>query len=165
MNADELEKITIKLLTVVDKAVRFLVENKDPPLINACVFYGFVMGLGGIVYMLSNPYSSFVCAFFYGTLGYINGYILSLLLPLQVGQFLANILAPATIFIFLKHTYESLFKTAAQVKQAEEASLIGQFFDGFTTGFIGKGFKTSIMGNNITIEIENINDNQGFDEH
>ena len=162
---DELQIIAIKLLSVVDKAVRFLFENKDPPLLQACVVYGFVMGLGGIVYMLSNPYSSFVCAFFYGTLGYINGYILSLLLPLQVGQFLANMLFPATIFIFFKHTYESLFKTAAQVKEAEEASLIDQFLNGFTTGFLGKGFKASIMGNNITIEIENINDNQGFDEH
>lgn len=165
MNIDELQRIAIKLLSVADKAVIFLFDNKDTSLLQACVVYGFVMGLGGMIYMLSNPYSSFLCGMFYGALGYINAYILSLLLPLDGEYFLANMLFPATIFIFLKHTYESLFKTAAQAKQAEEASLIGQFLNGFTTGFLGKGFKASIMGNNITVEIGNSDDDQGFDEH
>ena len=162
MNIDNFEKITMSLLNIASNGMDFLLENRPTTLVSAGATYGFVLGLGGVVYMLSNPYSSFMGAMIYGGLGYAHTYLLSFILPLKFQTLLCDMLAPATVFIFLKHTYESLFK---RVIKSESTGPYDQFADGFTKGFIGSGFNTSIMGNNVSITLEKADENQVLDEH
>ena len=126
-----MEEITASVVNVASSAGAWVIENRPSDLVNAGVTYGFTMGLGGVVYMLSYPYSSFTSAMLYSCFGYMHAWALTFILSAPSQMLLRDMLWAGSLFIFLKHTYESLFKSEAQKLDDHKSTITFKVTEGF----------------------------------
>jgi len=144
MNVDNADQILSSILNMASNAANFIMENRPTDLPNAGFVYGVLLGSGGLVYMFSNPYSSFTSALVNGGFGYVHAYIFSMFLSSKYQHILCNMLASATVYAFFKQTYVSIFGSSAENEAAKKSSVSYQL-----TKEVAKSLQGSSIGNNV----------------